>query len=286
MYNRRRAVFFAVVFFVTSAPLYAIPSKVAGVESRLEYSDSIRQKIAQAIATIPPEHFALLKQVPVINLILQLQVGRNGELKRNEIAQSSGYSDIDKFFQEIVQKQSPFNAFPKTTDQKSVTIAIPIRIESDKFPVQAGVKAEDKQQVTAQSTDTDERGYMQNRALFETAQSMQGQILVMPLSLPETAPLRSEFERFYHMAYEKYQPLKIAKEQVELATMKIREARREFFPKAMVEYSTTDGKTITDPYESRTYALRLAETLYDSGRRSNLLKREKLNLDVSVFLWL
>jgi len=83
------------------------------------------------------------------------------------------------------------------------------------------------------------------------------------------------------LAMENNQPAKIAKEQVGLAQAKIFKAQRDLFPTLAAELKETTGKTITDPYRSKSYGIQSEQTIFDSGKLGYMLKREKLGLDIA-----
>lgn len=76
-------------------------------------------------------------------------------------------------------------------------------------------------------------------------------------------------------------PLKIAEGQIILGRRKVIEALRKLFPNIGVEYTSTEGRTVTDPYRSRSYGLKFEQILYDSKQRSLSLKRERTNVEVA-----
>ncbi|MBU1121704.1 MAG: TonB family protein [Candidatus Omnitrophica bacterium] len=91
----------------------------------------------------------------------------------------------------------------------------------------------------------------------------------------------TEAERLFKEALDKSDPAKVARQQLGLARLKINESRRNLFPKMEMQYSVSEGNTITDPYESQAYAIQLRHNLYDRGKTAKTFRKEKLNLEVA-----
>ena len=90
-----------------------------------------------------------------------------------------------------------------------------------------------------------------------------------------------DLDSLLHLALQNYQPAKIAKEQVELAQLKILKAGRDLLPSLAAEWKNTKGKTISDPYQSKSYGVQAEQTLFDSGRLMYAFRREKLGLEIA-----
>ena len=78
-----------------------------------------------------------------------------------------------------------------------------------------------------------------------------------------------------------YRPVQVALEQVRLAQLKVRQARRNLYPTLAGEWRSTEGETITDPYESLSYGLQLEQTLYDGGKLKYTLRQEEMGLEIA-----
>lgn len=90
-----------------------------------------------------------------------------------------------------------------------------------------------------------------------------------------------ELEEYFRIALERSPQIGMAKKQSRLSQYKIREAKRDFFPKLTGEYRRSVGETITDDFEARSYALQLEQPLLDSGKRRDILQRERLGFEIS-----
>ena len=76
-------------------------------------------------------------------------------------------------------------------------------------------------------------------------------------------------------------PAQVALEQARLAQLKVRQARRNLYPTLTGEWKSTEGETITDPYESLSYGLQLEQTIYDGGKLKYTLRQEDLGLEIA-----
>jgi outer membrane protein TolC len=76
-------------------------------------------------------------------------------------------------------------------------------------------------------------------------------------------------------------PIQIAKEQLDLAKFKEREAFRELFPQAMVRWDETSGIVSAKDYVGRKYQLKLQHPLYHGGELKNTWKQAKMNFEIT-----
>ena len=83
------------------------------------------------------------------------------------------------------------------------------------------------------------------------------------------------------IAMQNHEPLRVAREQVELAEVKLSEARRHFFPNATLRTNITDGETRTAPFKEREYIFRIEQPLFDGGGLRASLAQAELNLEVA-----
>ncbi len=79
----------------------------------------------------------------------------------------------------------------------------------------------------------------------------------------------------------RYRPVRIAREEVDLAQMKIREARRALYPAATMKYSWTDGVASNVSFREYTAGLQLEQPLYYSGRLIEAYRQSLVNLQVA-----
>ncbi len=73
-----------------------------------------------------------------------------------------------------------------------------------------------------------------------------------------------------------YIPIQIAREQQQLAKLRLREARRAFYPSFLGEWRETDGKTVTEDYRGRSYGFQVEQPLFTGGKLMATLRKEQL----------
>jgi len=86
----------------------------------------------------------------------------------------------------------------------------------------------------------------------------------------------TRIEDCINTAFEAHLPLKIAREQEKLAELRVREARRSFYPAVMGEWKESDGNTVTEPYRGRSYAVQAEQQLFTGGKLTATLRKEQL----------
>ena len=79
----------------------------------------------------------------------------------------------------------------------------------------------------------------------------------------------------------RHRPVRIARQEAELAQMKVREARRALYPVATLKYSWTDGVASEVNFREYTAGLQLEQPLYYSGRLKQAYRQSLVNLQVA-----
>ncbi|MCP4649373.1 MAG: TolC family protein [PVC group bacterium] len=78
------------------------------------------------------------------------------------------------------------------------------------------------------------------------------------------------------IAMDKNITIQIAKEQRELSRLRVREARRAFYPAFLGQWRETDGKTVSEPYRGRSYGFQIEQALFSGGKLTATLRKEQL----------
>ncbi len=90
------------------------------------------------------------------------------------------------------------------------------------------------------------------------------------------------WRKLLEIGAENYRPLQIAKEQYELAQLKLREAKRQFFPTAVIRLINTDGKTVGDvDIFSKTYELEFEQPITYGGELRYKVEQAKVNMELA-----
>ncbi len=83
------------------------------------------------------------------------------------------------------------------------------------------------------------------------------------------------------IAIERNAMIRIAKEEIKLATLKVQDAKRELFPKATTKTALTTGQAYGVDFEERSYGVSVEQPLYSGGKLKATLKQAKINLDIA-----
>lgn len=185
---------------------------------------------------------------------VKFTITQKGTVQRAQITESTGYTPLDNAILLAVQGGQPY-PFPPDVKEDSIEVTIPITFEGEQ-----------------PSPSTTAEAPIPLPVVF--GEPMDEGISAF---LEENEEIRNLFQ----IAQENSQLLKIARDQVNLATLKVREVVRNLYPSVGIEYTTTEGETITDPYQSKTFGVKAQQIVYDSGQRSNSIERERLNVKVA-----
>ena len=107
---------------------------------------------------------------------------------------------------------------------------------------------------------------------------------VHPPQLKEKTPLPQpeELKRFIELAIKNNQPTQIAREEIKLAQLKIKEAQRNLFPAFKLGSYLTDGEVGgLYKYEERELKAQLDQPVYYGGRLRNTFKQSEVNLEIT-----
>lgn len=191
---------------------------------------------------------------------LEFEITRKGAVREVKILKSSGFPVLDKLAILTVKNMS-FPPFSEYTDKETLKVIVPIKFEGLRKPkeVKPFMKGREKiSEVKERFSDV-----IEDKEILDIIGD--NEVLL----------------QLYKIGAANSQPLKISKGQIKLATCKVKEAIRALFPQLSVEYKEDKGKSITDPFKSRSYGIKLEHLLYDNKQRSYSLKRERLNLEVA-----
>lgn len=212
------------------------------------YIAALKVRINQVVNT----SLALSEERPTAGSIkLRLCVDNAGALKKIEVTESSGKKEIDEITTGFIHRAFPFSPFPAGIKESELWLDLPIFLGKVKdFPV-----------TNSPTTSSDE----QPPIAFSKAQ----------------AASQLRLEGYIRIGLGNYQPTKIAKEQVELALLKIKETERNLYPTFSGEYKTSEGKTLTDPYEALSYGAEAEQLLLGLNQVFDSIKREKIGLQMA-----
>ncbi|MCM8794944.1 MAG: TolC family protein [Candidatus Omnitrophica bacterium] len=98
---------------------------------------------------------------------------------------------------------------------------------------------------------------------------------------PESAGLLWGLEKAIQFGLSRHRPIRVAEEEMKLAKMRVREARRALYPSARIQSTWTNGTTSQIDFNEVQHGLQLEHPLFSSGQLVNVYKQALLNLQVA-----
>lgn len=92
----------------------------------------------------------------------------------------------------------------------------------------------------------------------------------------------SELDECVEIALLNHRPAQIAQEQLKLAQLRVKEAKRAFYPSLLGEWKETQGRTITEQYVGRTFGLQMQQPVYTGGKLQAMLNKEALGEKIAL----
>ncbi|UCD15854.1 MAG: TolC family protein [Candidatus Omnitrophota bacterium] len=280
MENRRNIFIIVILLFLSSIPL------VFAEDAITAYVSVVNHKIATHIkkSGFPKTSVPAGK----IRTVLEIDILSNGSIYLVKVIESSGIADFDKEAKNLVKTLAPYPAFPSPLKSR-LTIRLPIEVVGQPQGERLGARDEMQRAERKKRVETTLRKKELVKDKEKPIKDIRkkealSQIKVGDKFLKEKEKIRGlvdEVENLYKIALDNSDPAKVAQQQLGLARLKINEARRNLFPKMEFQYSISEGQTITDPYESQSYALQFRQNLFDNGKTAKNLRKEKLNLEVA-----
>lgn len=232
-----------VYLLLASCSLFFVFNCLAFGEDSL-YAQMVQERIAQSLV-LPDEIED--NNLPA-RVKLRLLISSNGELEKVIVCESSGNRMIDELAKTTAQKIAPYPPLPSELKLDRIWLDVPIVYCREAMD---------------QVIDDNKSETQRERSPVKDIEKV--------WTLGDC----------FKVALANSQPVQIAQKQIRLASIKVCEARRELFPKLVGEYRSSEGETITEPFESKSYGLELEQPIYDGGRRVFTLRQEKLSFDMA-----
>lgn len=106
--------------------------------------------------------------------------------------------------------------------------------------------------------------------------------LIRPIASAENlAPIPDDLNYYVDLALKNHQPTQIAKEEIELAQIKVTEAQRSFLPNVKITGTMTEGEIYRVKYAEREVKTNLDQPVYTGGRLKDTLDQARVNLEIS-----
>ena len=261
--------------------LFSFPGWTQSVLPNPEYLALIQQKIGTYLFYPWEAKFNGWEGVVIVKFTLL----RDGYLKELDIVKSSGYPLLDEVAVSAVRKASPYPSLEYYHKAEELEVILPINYKGLKIaqkPLQA--PPELLQPVSLPSKEE----IIPSPQPEESVPTPPPQEEAPP-PLPEEArpgqeeipPPSDELEEFIELAVKNNQPTQIARQEIELAQMKVREANRNLFPALKIEGYNSEGEVFNVEYEEREVKLQLDQPVYYGGRLRDTLEQSKVNLEIT-----
>ena len=250
-----------------------------------EYSGFIQQKVNSCF--IYPTEAEIKGWEGIVKV--RFTVAQDGRIKEIDIAESSGYPLLDAAAILAIKDASPY-PFPEIySGKKELEIILPVDYEQPKPstapPSQETPAVSYLQEPPASPLPLSEE-IKEGRSFYSTGS------LILPEGIKET-PVISEVAQeeppaspqelayFMDLALKNNQPTKVAREEIELAQLKISEAERGFYPALKVQTYRTAGERFKVGSEEREIKTELTQPVFYGGKLVDTLNQAKVNLEIT-----
>lgn len=253
-----------------------------GEDSLSSYSAQISQKIVNGIreGRFP----RMIVPRGKIRTVLDISILPSGKIYLIKIVESSGIEEFDQEAKNFVRELAPYPPLPESR-QTRLEMRVPIEVvgeeNKDNVKLKQKAKGEPEAEINKPPAAKSKNKIDDNKE--ERKKKIELDVFMGDFSKEKEkiAQIADESKRLYKVALDNSDPAKVARQQLGLAQLKINEAGRNLFPQMELQYSLSEGDTITDPYRSKAYALQLRQNLFDDGKTFKTLRKEKLNLEVA-----
>lgn len=220
----------------------------------LEYTSLIQQKIGSYF--IYPQEARLKGWEGVVKI--RFILSQDGRIKEIDIAESSGYPLLDAAAILAIKDASPY-PFPTNYPQKELEIILPVRFQQEITPPKA----------------------ISLTKPIEPYKEPYKPTLAPEIPKEQLAEQPEELNAFINLALKNNQPTKVARQEIQLAQIKIAEAQRGLFPGLKLSgYNTTGVATKVD-YEEREAKVEVNQPLFYAGKLIDTIKQAKVNMEIT-----
>jgi TonB family protein len=224
-----------------------------------EYITQIQQKISSAL--IYPTEAKLSGWEGVV--LVRFIINQDGQIKELNIAKSSGYPLLDEAAMAAVKNASPYPSLKLFEQIEKLEITLPINFKQG-------------EQLAFSEDKLINIDFDQETLDIEPIE----EILFRSKSKPTTHQAQ-ELNNFIELAIQNNQPTQIAQQEVELAKLKIREAKRNIFPVVKLTGYFTDGEVFNVAYREGETRIQLDQPIFYGGRLRNSINQAEVNLEIT-----
>ncbi len=275
---------------------FSFPGWTQAVFPNPEYLALIQQKIGTYLFYPWEAKFKGWEGVVIVKFTLL----RDGHLKELDIVKSSGYPLLDEAAVSAVRKASPYPSPEYYHQAEELEVILPINYQGLKIAQKPPPAPPEHFQPISLSPEEEIIPSPQPeepppRPLPEEEVQLPSQKKVPPLQEETPPPLpeearpgqkeislpADELEEFIKLAVKNNRPTQIARQEIELAQLKVGEAQRGLFPALKLEGYDTKGEVYKVEYEEREAKIQLDQPVYYGGRLRDTLNQSKVNLEIT-----
>jgi len=281
---RRKSLIFLLAFLI----LPPISPVHGNFEPSSTYLNILQEKIYSQLIYPPKAAIQNLEGIVKVKLLLS----NDGRIKNIDIAQSSGYPLLDAAAILSVRNASPLPIPQEYNSTKDFQVTVPITYRNSSF--QEDIENPSTGGFTG--VDLPPSLPFNNTSVTVPPQAAKT-VVVMPPSLTTSKPRKSsepkvlqkpvsqetedEINRFLNIAVKNNEPSQVAREEIELAQIKVMEAVRNIYPAVKVLGYNTTGEVYKVQYEEREVKLQLDQPIYYGDRLRNTYLQAKTNLEIT-----
>lgn len=259
-----------------------------------EYIEFIQQKINSYI--IYPQEAKNNNWEGVVKV--NITIADDGRVKLMEIAESSGYPLLDAAAMLAIKDASPY-PFPDVyTGRSEFELIVPVTYKGTKSSQSSTLDKFSPQNTITENSGQTSLLSLDKRISAESKQQTQEltpQGILFPPSSDKTLSIEKkgaktnqkkqvslveELQMLIEIALKNNQPTQVAKEEVELAKIKIAEANRNLFPNVKISAYNTDGEVYKVEYTEREAKIQIDQPLFHGGALLDTIEQAKVNLEI------
>ncbi len=219
---------------------------------------------------------------------IKLLLSNDGRIKNIDIAQSSGYPLLDAAAILSARNASPLPIPQGYNNSKDLQVIVPITYKnstavqdlsrninvSSEIGLPPGLPFNRNQTAPAQPR-------VKPPSSLPTTKTAGSAAGPKALQKPVTQETEDEINRFMNIAVKNNEPSQVAREEIELAQIKVMEAVRNIYPAIKILGYNTTGEVYKVEYEEREAKVQLDQPIYYGDRLRNTYLQAKTNLDIT-----
>ncbi len=278
---RRKPLIHLLAFFVLACGL---PAVFGNIEPNSAYLTLLQEKIYSQLIYPPKAAVQNLEGIVKIKLLLS----KDGRIKNIDIAQSSGYPLLDAAAILSARNASPLPIPQGYNSSKDLQVIVPITYKNSAAVQDIRRDINVSSEVGLPPSlpfNKNQPGSAQPKAKppssSQATRTAGSAVEPKVLQKPVTQETEDEINRFMNIAVKSNEPSQVAREEIELAQIKVMEAVRNIYPAIKILGYNTTGEVYKVEYEEREAKLQIDQPIYYGDRLRNTYLQAKTNLDIT-----